>query len=209
MTERRRVLLGTVNPSKQASLRKLLAPFPVEIVTPDEAGMEALALREDGWTFKDNAEYKARAYARASGMPSVASDGGLEIPTLRGRWEGLKSRRFAGPEDEDRVTALLKMLEGHPPESRAARFHEAVAMAEPSGRIVASAQASGPIGRIAEEADARTRPGFWLPSLWLYPPRWVTEWDLEPEEKEGLQTAWDAVAERLAPDLQRWVESTG
>jgi XTP/dITP diphosphohydrolase len=200
----RRVLLGTWNPSKQEGLRKLLEGLPVEPVTPEQIGLAPIEVREDGWTFEDNAVHKARSLARAAGIPTIASDGGLEISALRGRWEGLKSRRFAGPGDEDRITALLAMMRDLPVQSRAARFHEAVALAEPDGRLVASAQCPGPIGRIAETADPRSRPGFWVPSVWLHPPRWVTEWDLTPDERSTLRTAWDAVGDALRPGLAAW-----
>lgn len=204
MPDERRVLLGTWNPSKQAGLRRLLDGLPVRAVTPEEIGLEEISVREDGWTFRDNAEYKARELARRAGVATLASDGGLEIPALRGRWEGLKSRRFAGPGDRDRITTLLAMMQDIPPESRSARFHEAVALAEPDGSIVASAQCAGPIGRIAEQADPRQHPGFWVPSLWLHPPRWVTEWDLTEDERSCLRTAWDVVGDVLRPTLADW-----
>ena len=204
MTNTRKILLATENPSKQMELRRLLRGLPLTPVTPDEAGVAGLRPREDGWTFEDNAVHKARVYARMAGMPAIASDGGVEIPILRGRWEGLKTNRFAGPEDADRIHALLEMMKDIPEEGRAARFHEAVAVAEPDGTVVASAQKPGPIGRIAETPDPRSRPGFWIPSLWLHPPRWVTEWDLTDDERAHLRTAWDAVAECLRPRLSAW-----
>jgi XTP/dITP diphosphohydrolase len=204
MPNNQKIVIASANPSKQAELRRLLRGLPLETLAPDEAGVEDLRPREDGWTFQDNAEYKARAYARRSGLPAIASDGGLEIPILRGRWEGLKTRRFAGPDDADRIRALLDLMGTIPPEGRAARFHEAVAVAEPDGAIVISAQRAGPIGRIAETPDSRRRKGFWVPSLWLYPPRWVTEWDLTDEERARRHTAWDAVAAVLRPKLEAW-----
>lgn len=179
----------------------------MEPLTPESAGVAGLQPREDGWTFQDNAEYKARYFARMAGRPAIASDGGLEIPVLRGRWQGLRTHRFAGPGDAERIQALLTMMEGISNGGRAARFHEAVAVATPEGRIIVSAQKAGPIGRIAPKPDPRSRPGFWIPSLWLYPPRWVTEWDLSDEEREHLRTAWDAVAAAIRPQLSDWLRT--
>jgi hypothetical protein len=96
------------------------------------------------------------------------------------------------------------MLDSIPPEGRAARFHEAVAVADRDGKILSSEQRPGPIGRIAETPDGRTRPGFWVPSVWLYPPRWVTEWDLTDAERAELHTAWDGVAAAMRPRLEQW-----
>lgn len=207
MANARKIVLGTSNPSKQAELRRILRGLPFEPLTPEQAGVGGLQPREDGWTFQDNAEYKARYFARMAGLPAIASDGGLEIPVLRGRWQGLRTNRFAGPEDTDRIQALLEMLKDVPAGGRAARFHEAVAVAAPDGKIIATTQKPGPIGRIARTPDARSRPGFWIPSLWLYPPRWVTEWDLTDEERANLHTAWDAVAQTIRPCLADWLRS--
>jgi XTP/dITP diphosphohydrolase len=209
MPNTRKIVLGTQNPSKQAELRRVLRGLPLTPITPEEAGVAGLEPREDGWTFEDNAEYKARYYARMAGLPAIANDGGLEIPILRGRWQGLRTRRFAGPNDQDRIHALLALMKDVPVEGRAARFHEAVAVATPDGKIIASAQKPGPIGRIAQTADPRTRPGFWIPSLWLYAPRWVTEWDLTDEERKNLRTAWHAVAETIRPCLAEWLSRDG
>lgn len=95
-------------------------------------------------------------------------------------------------------------MRGLPPERRTAVFREAVALAEPDGRVIASGECAGDAGRITERADPRRRSGFWAPSIWLYPPRWVTEWDLTNAERAGIRTAWDAVADALRPALSAW-----
>ena len=197
-----RVLIATSNPSKVAALLRLLEPYPVEPVQAEAVGLDRFKIPETGGDYQEIAERKAVTFAKKSGLLSIASDGGVEIPVLQGRWDGLKSRRFAGPGDEDRIEKLLTMLRGVPPASRTVRFHEAVALALPDGAIVASGQSAGPIGRLSEAADPRRREGFWLPSLWLYPPRWVTEWDLTDKERARLRTAWDGVADDLKPELK-------
>jgi len=199
-----KVLLGTWNPAKQDALRRVIYGMGVTVLTPEEAGLDRLVIPEEGRTYLDNAVLKAKFLAHAAGIAAISSDGGLEIPALGDRWKGLRSRRFAGPTDEDRIRALLEMMEGIPAERRTARFHEAVALVETGGRIVASAQQAGPDGRIAEQADPRRVEGFWVPSLWLYPPRWVTEWDLEDAERRVSRTAWDAVADEVRPGLALW-----
>jgi XTP/dITP diphosphohydrolase len=200
------ILLATGNPAKQAALRRLLAGLRVTPVTPDEIGLAAPAVAEDRPTHRENAEEKAIAYARAAEIPAIASDGGMEIPVLGGRWDGLCTRRFAGPTDDGRIRALLALLDGVPPWERTARLHEAVAAATPGGNLIASRAASGPWGRLAESADYRVEPGFWIPALWLYPPRWVTQWDLREEERAALETAWDAVARGMRPALRCYLD---
>ncbi|HEY3412046.1 MAG TPA: non-canonical purine NTP pyrophosphatase [Armatimonadota bacterium] len=195
------ILLATSNPAKQQALRTLLCGLSFTIVTPAEIGLVEPGVSEDRATHRENAEDKAAAHARAAGILSIASDGGLEIPALGALWDGLRTRRFAGPADADRIAALLGMLDGLHGEARAARMHEAVAVSSPSGPV-ASVERAGPWGRLAEQADHRASPGFWIPALYLYPPRWQSEWDLTSEERAGLRTAWDEVGIDLRPALR-------
>ena len=51
---------------------------------------------ETGTTFAANAEFKARAAARASGLPALADDSGLCVTALDGA-PGIYSARWAGP----------------------------------------------------------------------------------------------------------------
>jgi inosine/xanthosine triphosphate pyrophosphatase family protein len=195
------ILLATNNPAKQDALRDVLRGLSFTIVTPAEIDLRELSVDEDRPTHQGNAEVKAAAHARAAGILSIASDGGLEIPALGQLWDGLRTRRFAGPGDDDRIAALLGMLEGLQGEARAARLHEAVAVASPRG-LIASVERAGPWGRLGEKPDHRASPGFWIPALYLYPPRWVTEWDLTPGEESDLRTAWDEAAQILRPALR-------
>lgn len=62
-----------------------------------------LQLDEPYQTFRENALAKAHAAARATGLPAVADDSGLEVDVLDGR-PGVLSARFAGPGATTRTT---------------------------------------------------------------------------------------------------------
>lgn len=200
------ILLATTNPAKQMALAHLLDGLRVTVVTPEEIGLAEPMIAEGHATYRENAEEKAVAYAAAAEIPAIASDGGLEIPSLGAQWDGLRTRRFAGPTDSDRIEALLALLAGIPLERRTARMHEAVAFATPGGRLVASSQEAGAWGRLAESADPRVELGFWIPALWLYPPRWVTQWDLFDGERSAIVTAWEALAGALRPAVRCYLD---
>ena len=90
-----RLVLATHNPGKLAELEALLRPHGVEIL-----GGTALGLPEPdetGDSFAANAEIKALAAMRASGLPALADDSGLIVRGLDGR-PGIESARWAGPE---------------------------------------------------------------------------------------------------------------
>jgi XTP/dITP diphosphohydrolase len=87
---------------------------------------------EEGATLRDNAESKARWYARQSGLPTLADDSGLEVEALDGG-PGVHTRRFAGPDADDETNnrKLLSDLEGLSPDLRRARYRCVLAFLEP------------------------------------------------------------------------------
>jgi len=90
----RRLLVATANAGKQREFRRLLAHLPAEIVTPDEIGLD-LEVEEPHPTYAENAAAKADAYARASGLLSLADDSGIEVAALD--WgPGVRSARWGG-----------------------------------------------------------------------------------------------------------------
>lgn len=116
-----RIVCATHNPGKLRELRGALADRGAILVPQSELGIsEAL---EDGLTFIENALIKARHAAKASGLPALADDSGLEVDALGGR-PGIHSARFAGPtaHDAENRAALLSALAGVPEEDRNARF---------------------------------------------------------------------------------------
>src|SRR4029079_18727527 len=78
---------------------------------------------ETGETFETNAAIKARAGLRASGLPTLADDSGLEVDALHGG-PGVRTRRYAGEHasDEANNAKLLRALAGLPSGERAARY---------------------------------------------------------------------------------------
>ncbi len=87
---------------------------------------------EDGATFAVNAAIKARFYARASGLPTLADDSGIEVDALDGG-PGVRTRRYAGDDatDEQNNVKLLATLAGLPPDARGARYRCVLAYADP------------------------------------------------------------------------------
>jgi XTP/dITP diphosphohydrolase len=100
-------------------------------VSLDELGIAGDPI-EDGLTFETNAKIKARAAARASGLPALADDSGLEVDALDGA-PGVRTRRYAGPDatDADNNAKLLGELAGVPEGRRGARYVCVLALALP------------------------------------------------------------------------------
>jgi XTP/dITP diphosphohydrolase len=131
---RPRLLVATRSPHKLAELRDLLGVPHAELVTLDALGVEE-DVAETGSTFEANARLKARFGARATGLPTIADDSGLEVAALGGG-PGVRTRRYAGETatDDDNNAKLLAALAGLPPERRAARYVCVLALALPDER---------------------------------------------------------------------------
>jgi XTP/dITP diphosphohydrolase len=129
-----KLLLATTNRGKIREYRSLLSGLPFELVTPDEEGMD-IAVEENCPSYEENASVKAKAYAGASHLITLADDSGLEVDVLGGE-PGIRSARAAGEAagDKDRIEHLLDRLKGIPLEKRTAHFKCVIAIATPEGR---------------------------------------------------------------------------
>ena len=128
------LLIGSGNPGKQKEWRELLSGIDAVLVMPQDLDPIPAEPEEEGADFAENAAHKARAYAVATGLRTVADDSGLAVDALRGA-PGLRSRRFFGDDasPEERNTRLLALMEGV--ETRGARFVCVAALASPDGRV--------------------------------------------------------------------------
>jgi XTP/dITP diphosphohydrolase len=177
----RRVVLATGNPGKLREVRDLLADADVELVGLADVG--PVALPEEGDDYAANAAGKALAAARATGLPALGDDSGLEVDALRGA-PGARSARFGGPglDDAGRTRALLAALAGVPPARRGARFVCVAALATPDGDV---ATARGECaGRIAEAP--RGPGGFGYDPVFETAPGGPTMAELPLAEKQRI-----------------------
>lgn len=74
------LLVATHNQGKLDEIRALLNPFGVTVVGAAE--MNLAEPIEDGTTFVENARIKAHAAAKATGLPALSDDSGIEIDAL-------------------------------------------------------------------------------------------------------------------------------
>jgi XTP/dITP diphosphohydrolase len=102
------LLLATTNPGKQREFGRLLRGLPGRLVLPQDLGLD-LDVPEPHATYAENAAAKASAYSRASGLPTLADDSGLEVAAL-GWGPGPRSARHGGSEVADRSSLILELL---------------------------------------------------------------------------------------------------
>lgn len=143
---------------------------------------EAPEVVEDGSTYLENAMKKARSCFRATGLPSLADDSGLEVDFLDGA-PGVRSSRFAGEGGDYRANnrKLLEAMKGVPRENRTARFRCVVALADADGEAWVEGICEGLI------LDAcRGESGFGYDPVFFVPDENRTFAEMSPDEKNAI-----------------------
>lgn len=130
-----KVLVASRNQGKVRELEQVLHELNIE-------GVELVSLHdapsypdpvEDGLTFVDNALLKARAGAKATGLPCVADDSGLTVEALNGM-PGILSARWSGNHGDDQANNDLLLAQMADINERAAAFVSCCALAAPDGQ---------------------------------------------------------------------------
>lgn len=162
-----KLLVATTNAGKLREIRAILGGVPFELTTlvefPDLAPPE-----ETGETFEENARDKARYYAEATGLLTVAEDSGLEIDALGGA-PGVGSARFGGGEQTtypEKFQMIYDALRQHGAPTSTARFVCALALAT-TGAVLFETRGTVE-GRIAPEPKGTG--GFGYDPIFFYPP---------------------------------------
>lgn len=193
-----RLLVATHNRGKVAEFADLLQELPVELVSLADLDLNQV-VDETGSTYAENALLKARAFAEATGLVTMADDSGLEVDALGGA-PGVYSARYAGAgaSDEDRTSKLLDALVDVCKPRRTARFRCVIALAWPDGR---RALTEGTVeGEIA--FSPRGTRGFGFDPVFYLPERRCTMAELPPGVKNEISHR--AVAARaMAALLER------
>jgi XTP/dITP diphosphohydrolase len=176
------LLIATGNPGKYLEIQSILSNIEITLTTPEAIGV-TLMVEETGATYEENASLKAKAFAQASGMVTMADDSGLEVEALKGL-PGIRSARFSPlphATDADRRAYLLNMLRAYPHPWKA-HFHCTVAIATPGGKLY-YAQGNCP-GEII--LDERGNNGFGYDPIFLLPEMDLTMAELSLQEKNRL-----------------------
>ena len=172
------ILVATTNPGKVREIRSVLHGLRVDlkVLTDFPAVPEP---EETGKTFAANALLKARYYASALKLATVAEDSGLVIDVLGGR-PGVESARYPGHTYPDKFAGLHRELAGHPQPWRA-RFVCALAFVDLQSvepRFTTEATVEGEIA-----PDARGPYGFGYDPIFYYPPYGCTLGEVPDEKK--------------------------
>ena len=129
------ILIATHNAGKLKEMAELFAPFGVRVVGAAEMKLAEPEETEDN--FIGNARIKAVAAVKATGLPALADDSGIEVEALDGAPGVYTADWSQTPNGRDFVMAMTKthnlLEEKNAPHPRRARFCATLVLAWPDG----------------------------------------------------------------------------
>lgn len=130
-----KIVVATRNPAKVNRYKKILSPFAKQVVGLEDIGLQDKP-QELGKTAEENAEIKAKFYAKESGLPVFSEDEALYVDFLpENQQPGVHVRRING-NDEASDAQLLKhweaIVKNVPKQERTGRWHIAYTFTRPN-----------------------------------------------------------------------------
>lgn len=196
-----RIIFATGNAGKMREIRLILGDLGCQVISMKEAGADP-EIVEDGKSFAENAEIKARAVWNCTGDIVLADDSGLVVDYIGGE-PGIYSARYMGEDTsyEMKNRNIIERLEGASGDERAARFVCNIAAVLPDGSVVHTEAAME--GLIAEEPAGSE--GFGYDPILYIPEFEKTSAELTIDEKNRISHRGKAL-EAMKSELKKILE---
>lgn len=177
-----KIIFATGNEGKMREIREILKDLGMKILSMKEAGAD-LNIVEDGSTFLENAEIKARAVWEKIGGIVLADDSGLVIDCLNGE-PGIYSARYMGEDTsyEIKNQNLLNRAAKARGDERSARFVCSIAAVLPDGNVLHTEETME--GILADNPAGEE--GFGYDPIFYLPEFQKTAAELTMEEKNKI-----------------------
>lgn len=177
-----KIIFATGNEGKMKEVRMILEDLGLPVLSLKDAGITA-DVEENGTTFEENAQIKAKAIMEMTGALVLADDSGLEVDALN-KEPGIYSARYMGHDTSYHIKNqnIIDRLKGKVGEERSARFVCAIAAAFPDGRVLITRGTME--GRIGYEEKGKN--GFGYDPIFYLPEYQCYSAELSLEEKNKL-----------------------
>lgn len=196
-----RIVFATGNAGKMREMRLILGDLGCQILSMKEAGADPVIV-EDGKTFGENAEIKARAVRECTGDIVLADDSGLVVDYIGGE-PGVYSARYMGENTsyEIKNQNIIDRLKDAKGKERSARFVCNIAAVMPDGHVVHTESTME--GIIADKPAGSG--GFGYDPILFIPEYGVTSAELTIEQKNRISHRGKAL-EAMKMELRRILE---
>lgn len=193
-----KLVIASHNSGKVREINELVRPFGIRAISAGDLGLPVPV--EDETSFMGNAAIKALASARASGLPALADDSGMEVAALGGR-PGVHTADWAEtPTGRDFYMAMERVrreLEETGSPDRSARFVCCLCLAWPDGHREAF------LGKVEGSLTFPPRGimGFGFDPIFVPDGYSETFAELDPETKHSVSHRADAFRKLVAACL--------
>lgn len=194
-------IIATHNQHKVTEFRRILKPLGIDVVSQSDAGIDATAI-EDGTTFAENAEKKARAVSLSSNCIAIADDSGICIDAFGGA-PGIYSARFLGEDTPytEKNAIILDRLKDVADADRTARYVCAICCVFPDGNtIVTEGTCEGKIGY-----EAKGLNGFGYDPIFVYGEKTLAE--ISNQEKDKISHR-GAALKKFIIELKKYLDNS-
>lgn len=160
-----KILIATSNAGKLSEMQEFLGEIPgIEFLSLKDFSENFGEPEEDGSTFAENAEKKAKYFFEKTAIPTIAEDSGVFIEALKGEL-GVKTRRWGAGEnasDEEWMEFFLNRMKDEA--NRSAEFFTASCFFD--GENSEIFEGSCP-GIVVQESTAPLKKGIPLSSYFI------------------------------------------
>ena len=190
------ILIATHNLHKKEEIQQILGPnFNVKSLADYNLHDEIV---EDGKTFEENAEIKAKYCFEKTGNPSIGDDSGLVVEAL-GERPGIFSARYAGNHDFDKnIAKVLKEMDGET--NRKAYFITVLSYFDENGTKFYEGRVYGTL-----LTENKGHKGFGYDPIFVPDGFEKTFAEMQPEEKNAISHRKKAF-EKFLSDGRRQLE---
>ena len=195
-----KIIFATGNEGKMKEVRMILEDLGLPVLSLKDAGITA-DVEENGTTFEENAQIKAKAIMEMTGALVLADDSGLEVDALD-KEPGIYSARYMGHDTSYHIKNqnIIDRLEGKVGEERSARFVCAIAAAFPDGRVlITRGTMEGQIGY-----EEKGKNGFGYDPIFYVPDLNCSTAELSPEEKNARSHRGNALR-AMREELKQYI----
>lgn len=177
-----RIIFATGNEGKMREIRLLLADLGLPVLSMKEAGVNP-EIVENGTSFGENAQIKAKAVWDLTGDIVLADDSGLVVDYIGGE-PGIYSARYMGEDTsyELKNRNIIHRLKDAEGQERSARFVCNIAAVLPDGQVLHTEETME--GLIAKEPAGQG--GFGYDPILYLPQYGMTSAEITMEEKNKI-----------------------
>ena len=134
-----------------------------------------IIINENGKTFLENAEIKAKEVYNQTNIPTIADDSGLEIAELNG-FPGVNTHRFLKGSDSDRNQEILRLMNNK--KNRTCYFTCSIAYYDGINLITSEYRLKGEIAK-----SEKINQGFGFDSIFLYKGKYLSDMTMNEKNK--------------------------